>query len=130
MEDSSPGSTDSTPGLIAGLATLAKNSLGLMMSRIELAALELGEMREGLLRFALTAALGMLALWFAVACWTVLIIVLAWPAWGWKILLLLAVAFTVLAGAALLLVQAQLRQGRLSMPATMAELRADRDALL
>lgn len=130
MEDSSSGNTDSNPGLVAGLATLAKNSLGLMMSRIELAALELGEMREGLLRFVLTAALGMLALWFAVACWTVLIIVLAWPAWGWKILLLLAVAFTALAGAALLLVQAQLRQGRLSMPATMAELRADRDALL
>jgi uncharacterized membrane protein YqjE len=120
----------SGPGLMAGLTGLAKNLLGLLINRIELAALELGEMRANLAKLLLAAALGIVAVWFALACWTALIVVLAWDSWGWKILLLVAAVFTVLGIGILLYARSMLAQDKLSMPATMAELRSDRDALL
>jgi uncharacterized membrane protein YqjE len=117
-------------GLIAGLAGLSKNMLGLLISRIELASLELGEIRSNLARLVMTAALGAIAAWFAVACWTALAVVIAWESWGWKILLLLAALYTLLGIGILLYAKSMLREDRLSMPATLAELRKDRDALL
>lgn len=121
---------EASPGLIAGLGGLARNLFALLVSRIELAALELGEVRDNLARFVLASVLGIVALWFALACWTTLIVVLAWDALGWKILVLVAVAYSALAW--LILRQARLiiAGDKLSMPATMAELRGDRDALL
>jgi uncharacterized membrane protein YqjE len=117
-------------GVVAGIAGIAKNLFGLLVSRIELAALELGEIRDNLARFLLVAALGVVALWFAVASWTALIVVLAWDKMGWTILLLVAAVFTLLAIGILLRVRSLLGHDKLSMPATMAELRNDRDALL
>lgn len=78
----------------------------------------------------LLGALGLVALWFAVAGWTALIVVLAWDAMGWKILLLVAAAYSALAAGILLRARVMLAQDKLSMPATMTELRKDRDALL
>jgi uncharacterized membrane protein YqjE len=49
---------------------------------------------------------------------------------GWKILLILAAFFTLAAIGMGLYVRAILRQGRIGLPATMNELRQDRDALL
>lgn len=117
-------------GVIAGLAGIAKNLFGLLVSRIELAALELGEVRDNLVRLLLVGALGIVALWFAVACWTALIVVLAWDTMGWTILLLVAAVFTLLALGILFHARSLLARDKLSMPATMAELRSDRDALL
>ncbi|HYD94762.1 MAG TPA: phage holin family protein [Noviherbaspirillum sp.] len=118
------------PGLVAGLAGIAKNMFGLLVSRIELAALELGEVRDNLARLLLVGALGIVAVVFALGCWTALLIVLAWEAMGWKILLLVAVVYTLLAVAILRHARAFLAQDRLALPATMAELRKDRDALM
>jgi uncharacterized membrane protein YqjE len=117
-------------GVVAGIAGIAKNLFGLLVSRIELAALELGEIRDNLPRLLLVAALGGVALWFAVASWTALIVVLAWDKMGWTILLLVAAVFTLLAIGILLRARSLLSHDKLSMPATMAELRNDRDALL
>jgi uncharacterized membrane protein YqjE len=117
-------------GVVVGIAGIAKNLFGLLVSRIELAALELGEIRDNLARFLLVAALGVVALWFAVASWTALIVVLAWDKMGWTILLLIAAVFTLLAIGILLRARSLLGHDKLSMPATMAELRNDRDALL
>lgn len=119
-----------SPGLIAGLGGLAKNMFGLLVSRIELAAFELGEMRDNLAKLLLVGALGIVALLFAVGCWTALVVVLAWEAMGWKILLLIAVLYTLAALGILLYARAMLAQDKLAMPATLAELRNDRDALL
>lgn len=124
------GSGTDRPGLIAGLGNIAKNMFGLLMARIELAACELGEVRNNLARLLLIGALGVLALWLGAACWTALLVVLTWEALGWKILLLVAVAYTLLGLAILRQARAMLDQDKLSMPATMAELRSDRDALL
>lgn len=132
--DSTQGRDDSaqqaSPGLVAGLGGLARSLFALLVSRIELAALELGEVRDNLARFLLVGALGVIALWFAVACWTAVVIVLAWDAMGWKILALVAAVYSVLAIAILRHARGMVAGNRLSMPATMAELRSDRDALL
>jgi uncharacterized membrane protein YqjE len=121
---------DIRPGLIGGAVSLAKNMFGLLMSRIELAALELAEVRANALKLAALFALGVIVTWFAIAYWSALIIYLSWPVLGWKILLILALACTVIAVGILFYIQSLLRQGKLSMPATMAELRNDHDALL
>jgi uncharacterized membrane protein YqjE len=117
-------------GLIGGLAGLARNMFGLMMSRIELAALELAEIRANVLKLAVLFALGVIAAWFAIGYWTALIVYLSWPTLGWKILLIIAIVATLIAVGMLFYVQSLLKQGKLSMPATMEELRNDQDALL
>lgn len=118
------------PGLIAGLAGVARNLFALLMSRLELAVLELGEVRDNLARLLLVGTLGVVAVAFAVGAWTALVVVLAWDALGWKILLLVASFYSLLALGILLRARAMLTQGKLSMTATMEELRKDRDALL
>ena len=130
MKDKQSDSPDSSSGLIAGVIGIARNGFGLLVSRIELAALELAEMRTSLVKLVLVAALGIVAAWFAIAYWTVLIVVLSWQAMGWTILLVLAVMFTLLAGGVFWYAQSILRQGKLSMPGTMTELRSDRDHLM
>lgn len=117
-------------GLVAGIAAMATNFFGLFLSRIELAALELAEVRSALIRIALVGAAGLLAMWFAIACGVMLIVVLAWPFIGWGILLILAVLFVVGAIVAFQQLQRFIARGALGMPATMSELRKDRDDLL
>jgi uncharacterized membrane protein YqjE len=129
MEQQQPGN-DAGPGLIAGLAGLAKNLLGLVMARIELAAVEMSEVRTNLIKFLLVFALGIVAAWFAIVYWTVLAVYLGWQSFGWKILLVLAAVFTALTLVFYWYARRMLVQGKLSMPATMSELRSDRDALL
>lgn len=128
--EASPHSEQARPGLIAGLGALVRNMLGLFLCRLELAALELAEVRGALLRLALAFAAGIVTAWFALAGWSALVVVLAWDSMGWKIVAILAAVFTLLAIAAFCYVRALLAQGRLSLPATMAELRNDRAALM
>ncbi|WP_348983175.1 phage holin family protein [Herbaspirillum sp. ST 5-3] len=130
MEQRQTHSAETGPGLMAGLAGLAKNGFALLVSRIELASLELGEVRNNIARLLLVGALGIVALWFALGCWTALIIVLAWETMGWKILLIVAAAYSLLALGILLYARSMLDGDQLSMPATLNELRNDRDALL
>jgi uncharacterized membrane protein YqjE len=130
MEQQTPRSSDFRPGLVSGAVNLAKNMFGLFMSRIELAALELAEVRANALKLVALFVLGAIVAWFALAYWSALIVYLSWPTLGWKILLILAIIFTAVAVGILLYVQSLLREGKLSMPATMAELRNDHDALL
>lgn len=118
------------PGLTAGLLGLLKNLLGLVISRIELASLEMSEIGAHLVRFAVVFVLAAIALWFAVAFWSVLLVLLAWDTWGWKILALLGFIFSAATVGLVLYARSVLLQGKLSLPATMAELRKDRDALL
>lgn len=125
---SRPGNTRS--GLIGGIADLVKNMFGLVMSRIELAAIELAEIRANVLKLAVLFALGVIAAWFAIAYWTALLVYLSWDSLGWKILLILAAACTAVAVGILFYIRSLLAQGKLSMPATMEELRNDHDALL
>ncbi|EGF31375.1 hypothetical protein IMCC9480_14 [Oxalobacteraceae bacterium IMCC9480] len=101
-----------------------------MVNRIELASIEMAEVRANLFKLILVAAAGVIAACFALAFWTGLLVFLSWDALGWKILLIVAAGFTAIAVGILLYLRSMLKQGMLSMPATLAELRNDRDALL
>ena len=117
-------------GLMAGLAGVAKNGFGLLLSRLELAALELSELRNHALKIALVFALAILAIWFALAYGTALIVYLSWDALGWKILLIMSLVFVAIAVGLLLYLLSMVKHGKLSLPVTMAELKSDRDMLL
>ncbi|GAB3472509.1 hypothetical protein GCM10027321_45700 [Massilia terrae] len=119
-----------SPGLIGGVSSLLRNLFGLVVSRVELAALELGEVRNHVIELLAIFAVAIMATWFALAYGTATIVALAWDAMGWKILLLMFVVFLVITAALVLWGVAMLKQGKLSFPSTMQELRNDRDMLL
>jgi uncharacterized membrane protein YqjE len=115
---------------MGGVSSLLRNLFGLVVSRVELAALELGEVRNHVIELLAIFALAIMATWFALAYGTAAIVALAWDAMGWKILLLMFVVFLVITAILVFRGLAMLRQGKLAFPATMQELRNDRDMLL
>ena len=118
------------PGLMGGLSGLVKNLFGLVVSRVELAALELSEVRNHLIELVALFAGAVLAIWFAIAYGTATIVALAWESMGWKILLILFGAFAVITAVLVFKGLALLKQGKLAFPETMKELKNDRDMLL
>ena len=118
------------PGLIASLGNIARNSIGLVLTRLELAALELSQVRNHLLQLVLVFALAVVAGCFALAYGTVTIAYLAWDSLGWKILPIITGVFLLIAIGLIVYARGMIRSGKLSMPATMAELKSDRDMLL
>jgi uncharacterized membrane protein YqjE len=117
------------PGLMGGISTLAKNLFGLVVSRVELAALELSEVRNHVIELVAIFAFAALATWFALIYGTLTIVALAWDAVGWKILLLMFVVFLVITAVLVSKGLAMLKQGKLALPATMQELKNDREML-
>jgi len=115
---------------MGGISGLAKNLFGLIVSRVELAALELSEVRNHAIELLAIFAGAVLAVWFALAYGTATIVALAWDAMGWKILLVLFLLFLVITAVLVMKGMAMLKQGKLAFPETMNELRNDRDALL
>jgi uncharacterized membrane protein YqjE len=119
-----------SPGLMGGITGLAKNLFGLVVSRMELAALELSEVRNHVIELVAIFALAALATWFALAYGTATIVALAWEEMGWKILLVMFVVFAVITLVLVMKGLSLLKQGKLAFPETMKELRNDRDMLL
>ncbi|MGV7210222.1 phage holin family protein [Oxalobacteraceae bacterium A2-2] len=118
------------PGLIASLGAVLRGGAALLITRLELAALELSEVRNHLIQLVVVFSLAAMAGFFALAYATVTIAWLAWDAIGWTILPLLTGLFAVAAIVLVLYARGLIRSGKLSLPATMAELKADRDTLL
>jgi uncharacterized membrane protein YqjE len=118
------------PGLMGGISSLMKSVFGLVVSRVELAALELSEVRNHLIELVALFGAAVLAIWFAIAYGTATIVALAWDEMGWKILLIMFVVFLVITGILVAKGLALLKQDKLSFPATMKELKNDRDMLL
>ena len=118
------------PGLMGGISGLAKNLFGLVVSRVELAALEMSEVRNHVIELVAIFAGAVLAVWFALAYGTATIVMLAWDSWGWKILLVMFLVFLAITALLVMKGMALLKQGKLAFPETMKELRNDRDALL
>ena len=119
-----------SPGLMGGITGLAKNLFGLVVSRVELAALEMSEVRNHVIELVAIFAMAVLATWFAPAYGTATIVALAWEEMGWKILLVMFAVFAVLTLILVLKGPSLLKQGKLAFPETMKELRNDRDMLL
>jgi len=118
------------PGLMGGVTGLAKNIFGLVVSRVELAALELSEVRNHALALLAVFALAVISMWFAIAFGSAIIVALAWESMGWSILLVLFIVFIAATAALALKARAMLREGKLAFPETMNELKNDRDMLL
>jgi uncharacterized membrane protein YqjE len=118
------------PGLMGGLTGLAKNLLGLVVSRLELAALELSEVRNHLFELVAIFAMAVLAIWFAIAYGTATIVAAAWETMGWKILLVMFIVFVVITVLLVMKGLALIKQGKLAFPETMKELKNDREMLL
>ena len=118
------------PGLMGGLSGLAKNFFGLVVSRVELAAIELAEVRNHVIELLAIFAGAVLATWFALAYGTATIVALAWDEMGWKILLVMFILFLVITGILVAKGLSMLKQGKLAFPETMKELRNDRDMLM
>jgi len=119
-----------SPGLLGGITALAKNVVGLLVSRAELAALEMAEVRNHLIELVAIFAVAVMATWFALAYGTATIVALAWDEMGWKILLVMFIIFAVLTAVLVMKGISMLKQGKLAFPETMKELRNDRDMLL
>jgi uncharacterized membrane protein YqjE len=119
-----------SPGLMGGITGLAKNLFGLVVSRVELAALELSEVRNHVIELVVIFAMAALATWFALAYGTATIVALAWEEMGWKILLVMFVVFAVITLILVMKGLSLLKQGKLAFPETMKELRNDRDMLM
>src|SRR4051812_35685253 len=128
MEHNTAASTG--PGLLAGVSALARNGFGLLVSRVELAALELSQARNHAIDLLAVFVLAIISGWFALACGTALLVVLSWASMGWTILLVLLLGFLAVTLGLLAKARAMLREGRLTLPETMNELRNDRDMLL
>lgn len=118
------------PGLMGGLTGLAKNIFGLVVSRVELAALELSEVRNHVLELLVIFSLAVLCAMFALAYGTATIVALAWESMGWKILLIMFAVFIAVTIGLVLKAKAMLKEGKLAFPETMNELKNDRDMLL
>ena len=118
------------PGLMGGISSLVKNLIGLAVSRVELAALELSEVRNHVIELLAIFAMAVMAIWFAVAYGTLLIVALAWEEMGWTILLVMFAVFAIITAVLVFKGMAMLRQGKLAFPATMKELRNDREMLM
>ncbi|WP_296951920.1 phage holin family protein [uncultured Massilia sp.] len=119
-----------SPGLLGGITSLTKNVFGLLVSRVELAALELTEVRNHVIELIAIFAAAALFTWFALAYGTATIVALAWESMGWKILLVLFIVFAVLTLVLVMKGLSMLKQGKLAFPETMKELRNDRDMLM
>ncbi len=117
-------------GLIGGITSMAKNLFGLVVSRVELAALELTEVRNHVIELVAIFAMAVLATWFALAYGTATIVALAWDEMGWKILLVMFLVFLVITGILVAKGLSMLKSGKLAFPETMKELRNDRDMLM
>jgi len=118
------------PGLLHGLTGLAKSAFGLVVSRLELAAVELQEVRSHVLSLLAVAALATLCGFFALAYGTMMIVALAWAAMGWKILLVMFAVFAVATAVLFFKAKAMLKENKMTFPATMKEFKHDKEMLL
>ncbi|MRW94240.1 phage holin family protein [Duganella sp. FT80W] len=118
------------PGLIASLGLVTRNAIALLLNRLELAALELAEVRNHLLQLVVVFTLAVLLGGFALIYASITIAYLGWLHIGWVILPIITGVFLLLAIVLILYARSMLRSGKLSLPATMAELKSDRDMLV
>src|ERR1700712_7288 len=102
------------PGLMGGITGLAKNLFGLVVSRVELAALEMSEVRNHVIELLAIFAVAVMATWFALAYGTLTIVALAWDEMGWKILLVMFVVFVIITAVLVMKGLSMLKQGKLA----------------
>jgi uncharacterized membrane protein YqjE len=117
-------------GLASNVGTLIASVLNLIGVRLSMAVMELADARDAVLRVLLLGALAVLAAAFALLSLSAMIVALAWDAMGWRILLILFLAYLLLAIGMLWKARSIIASGQIGLPTTLAELEKDRAALL
>ena len=117
-------------GLASNVGTLIASVLKLIGVRLSMAVMELADARDAVLRVLLLGALAVLAAAFALLSLSAMIVALAWDAMGWRILLILFLAYLLLAIGMLWKARRIIASGQIGLPTTLAELEKDRAALL
>ena len=143
IDDSSQSSSHASPqpsaqqafasadhGLGATTRELIQHIIGLIRARLSLAALELSEARDAALLVIALAVGAFIAGSFALIALSALIVVLTWDAMGWRIVLLLTLAYAGIAAILIYQIRRIIRAGRLGLPATLAELKQDSETLM
>ena len=117
-------------GLASNVGTMITSVLKLIGVRLSMAVMELADARDAVLRVLLLGALAVLAAAFALLSLSAMIVALAWDAMGWRILLILFLAYLLLAIGMLWKARSIIASGQIGLPTTVAELEKDRAALL
>lgn len=117
-------------GLASNVGTVISSVLKLLGVRLAMAVMELADARDAVLRVLLLGALAVLAAAFALLSLSAMIVALAWDAMGWRILLILFLAYVLLAAGMLWKARSIIASGQIGLPTTLAELQKDRAALL
>jgi uncharacterized membrane protein YqjE len=117
-------------GLASSVGTMITSVLKLVGVRLSMAVMELADARDAVLRVLLLGALAVLAAAFALLSLSAMIVALAWDAMGWRILLILFLAYLLLTLGMLWKARSIIASGQIGLPTTLAELEKDRAALL
>ena len=109
--------------------TVIKSALRLAGVRFSMATIELAEARDTFLRVVLLGMLALITLVFALLSLSGLIVVLAWETLGWRILMILFLAYLLLTLVVLWRARGVIATGKLGLPVTFAEIKKDRAVL-
>jgi uncharacterized membrane protein YqjE len=116
-------------GILQSLRRLASTALALVITRGELAAVELAEARERIARWAVAALLGAVLMLAALVSVSLLVAAVFWESYRWQAIGALALAYAVAGTWLLLKVMREVRAAPPLLSATLAELARDREAL-
>jgi uncharacterized membrane protein YqjE len=124
MDDGGP-----PPGIVQSLRRLASTALALVVTRGELAAVELAEARERIAGWALAAVIGGVLLLAALLTVSLLVAAIFWDSYRWQAIGLLALAYGIAGTLLILRVKREVNAAPPLLSTTLAELARDRAAL-
>jgi len=116
-------------GIFQSLLRLASTALALVITRGELAGVELAEAREQIARWILNALLGTVLLLAALVSISLLVAAVFWDTYRWQAIGALALVYAVAGTWLVLNVMREVRAAPPIFSATLAELGRDRAAL-
>lgn len=117
------------PGIVQSLRRLASTALALVVTRGELAAVELAEARQRITGWALAALVGGVLLLAALLTVSLLVAAVFWDTYRWQAIGLLALAYGVAGSWLIVRVKREANAAPPLLSATLAELGRDRAAL-
>lgn len=124
MDDGGP-----PPGIVKSLRRLASTALALVVTRGELAAVELAEARERMAGWALAALVGGVLLLAALMTISLLVAAVFWDSYRWQAIGLLALVYGIGGTWLIVRVKREVHAAPPLLSATLAELGRDRAAL-
>lgn len=116
-------------GLASNAMTVIKSVLKLAGVRFSMATVEFADARDAFLRVLLLGVFALLALGFAFLSVSGVIVVLAWEALGWRILMILFFVYLLLTMILLWRARGIIASGKIGLPVTLTEMKKDRAAL-